>query len=96
MGAATGATSFGTESYPATGNGAAYVTVEGDFNNYGKMDLAVANVGSATVGLPISNGITLLLGNGDGTFSVGSHPRRCRATLWLVTLTTTVTSTWRF
>jgi hypothetical protein len=72
LGAATGAVNFGTESDPATGNGAPYVTVEGDFNNDGKMDLAVANVGSATVGLPISNGITVLLGNGDGTFSVGS------------------------
>ncbi len=35
--------------------------VAGDFNNYGRLDLAVANYGDGT--------ITLLLGNGDGTFT---------------------------
>lgn len=38
--------------------------VAGDFNNDGKLDLAVANFGDNTV--------TLLLGNGDGTFTPAS------------------------
>jgi hypothetical protein len=38
----------------------------GDFNNDGKQDLAVASVYN-------DNGITLLLGNGNGTFRVGSE-----------------------
>jgi hypothetical protein len=36
----------------------------GDFNNDGKLDLAIANYGDNTV--------TLLLGNGDGTFTQAS------------------------
>jgi hypothetical protein len=35
--------------------------VAADFNNDGKLDLAIANFGDGT--------ITLLLGNGDGTFT---------------------------
>lgn len=38
--------------------------VTGDFNNDGKLDLAIANFGDGT--------ITLLLGNGDGTFTQAS------------------------
>ena len=38
--------------------------VAGDFNNDGKLDLATANYGDGTV--------TLLLGNGDGTFTQAS------------------------
>lgn len=38
--------------------------VAGDFNNDGKLDLAIANFGDNT--------ITLLLGNGDGTFTFAS------------------------
>jgi len=38
--------------------------VAGDFNNDRKLDLAVANYGDST--------ITLLLGNGDGTFTQAS------------------------
>ena len=48
----------------------------GDFNGDGRTDLAVANYGS--------NDVSILLGNGDGTFqpqvtyAVGSDPRRAR------------------
>jgi uncharacterized repeat protein (TIGR01451 family) len=49
-------------SYPTGANPSAIAT--GDFNNDGKLDLAVANSGSSNV--------TLLLGNGDGTFTVSS------------------------
>jgi len=38
--------------------------VAGDFNNDGKLDLAIANLGDGTV--------TLLLGNGDGTFTTAA------------------------
>jgi len=41
-----------------------WATVAGDFNNDGKPDLAVTNMGEDTV--------TLLLGNGDGTFTPAS------------------------
>ncbi len=56
------------------GNGPVAIA-EGDFNNDGHLDLAIANENDGTV--------TVLLGKGDGTFSqasgspisVGSHPR---------------------
>src|SRR6516164_3478874 len=50
-----------------------YSVVVGDFDRDGKLDLAVANSGSNTV--------SVMLGNGDGTFQsprnfpVGSFPR---------------------
>lgn len=40
-----------------------------DFNGDGKMDLVVANYGFVQ-GTPV-NGLTILLGNGDGTFTAG-------------------------
>jgi hypothetical protein len=40
--------------------------VIGDFNNDGKLDLAVANYSS--------NNVTILLGNGDGTFTAAASP----------------------
>jgi len=50
--------------YPA-GNGS-YAVTTGDFNGDGRADLAVANFGgNAGVG---SQGVSILLGNGDGTF----------------------------
>src|SRR5437660_165594 len=47
--------------FPTGGNDPASVAV-GDFNGDGKLDLAVANIGS--------NSVAVLLGNGDGTFQV--------------------------
>ena len=48
---------------PATGAGP-FAIVAGDFNNDGKLDLATANFHASTV--------TILLGNGDGTFTAAS------------------------
>src|SRR6266568_5003454 len=60
-----------TEYVAATKNGPSYIA-EGDFNGDGKLDLAVTNYGD--------NSVSVLLGNGDGTFQaartfpVGIHP----------------------
>ena len=57
--ASASAVSFGTPtSYPVGTNPAAIVV--GDFNGDGKIDIAVANTGS--------DDVSILLGNGDGTF----------------------------
>ena len=56
---------FTTKSTPSAGSGAASIAA-GDFNEDGKLDLAVANSGSMGAG-----GIGILLGNGDGTFTLG-------------------------
>ena len=61
----------------------------GDFNGDGKLDLAVANYES--------NNVSMLLGNGDGTFQAavnygaGTEPSRWR---WEI-LTATASWTWR-
>src|SRR6202167_3130500 len=51
--------------------------VTGDFNGDGKIDLAIANSGSNTV--------SMLLGNGDGTFTAGTHVAVGSRPAWLVT-----------
>src|SRR5438445_7362816 len=43
----------------------------GDFNDDGKMDLAVANSGNPSVG--DDGNVSILLGNGDGTFQAASN-----------------------
>ena len=51
----------------AVGMGASSVAV-GDFNGDGKLDLAVANAGSIALPRIYGTTISILLGNGDGTF----------------------------
>ncbi|HMF19458.1 MAG TPA: VCBS repeat-containing protein [Gemmataceae bacterium] len=41
---------------------------KGDFNGDGKLDLAVANNGDSSFGGNDPGGVSILLGNGDGTF----------------------------
>jgi len=60
LGTATGSLSFLNPSNPATGAAPASIAV-GDFNGDGNLDLAVTNQQDNTV--------TILLGNGDGTFA---------------------------
>jgi mucin-19 len=59
---------FTTKSTPAAGDGANWIAV-GDFNGDGIPDLAVANLNSTGPA-----GVSILLGNGDGTFTLHSSP----------------------
>jgi hypothetical protein len=56
------------QSYSLPGRDAASVTIA-DFNRDGKLDLAVAN--QCTDNACTNGSVTLLLGNGDGTFKLG-------------------------
>ena len=57
-----------TASPPTTGVGPGGVAV-GDFNGDGKLDLAVANWTYKSPTPTVNGSVTLLLGNGDGTFT---------------------------
>src|SRR6185437_29182 len=60
--------SFAVEFLPATGyavGSSPQSVVVGDFNGDGKVDLAVLNTGS--------NNVSILLGNGDGTFQAAKN-----------------------
>src|SRR6266404_5754296 len=59
---------FTTKSTSSAGTGANWLAA-GDFNEDGKLDLAVANSGSTGAG-----GVSVFLGNGDGTFTLKSSP----------------------
>jgi len=53
--------------YPLDGNGGSVSIVAADFNGDGKLDIAVLNIGGCGVDV-CANTISVLLGNGDGTF----------------------------
>jgi hypothetical protein len=59
---------FTTKSTPSAQTGANWLAV-GDFNEDGILDLAVANCGCTGL-----DGVSILLGNGDGTFTLKSSP----------------------
>jgi uncharacterized repeat protein (TIGR01451 family) len=59
---------FTTKSTPSAETGANWLAV-GDFNEDGIPDLAVANCGCTGL-----HGVSILLGNGDGTFTLKSSP----------------------
>jgi FG-GAP-like repeat/Putative Ig domain len=69
LGCADGAFNQG----PVSANGnltSAYMPAVGDFNGDGKLDLAVTGGG---YGNSLVNAVTILLGNGDGTFSLAQN-----------------------
>ncbi|MGO8734397.1 MAG: FG-GAP-like repeat-containing protein [Terriglobia bacterium] len=72
IGASTPAVSFLPPSTLSVGNSPVSIAV-GDFNGDGKADLAVENYCVSTSDCSHSS-ISILLGNGDGTFTASSYP----------------------
>jgi hypothetical protein len=69
LGNGTQGLNFANVSTSATGT-APFSVVAADFNGDGKLDLITLN----GPGAPANNSLTLLLGNGDGTFTQGTAP----------------------
>ena len=79
----------GTVSADPGGTDTQYAIVAGDFNGDGQLDLAVANFDA--------DDVSVLLGNGDGTFQPAGHLRgrgRTQMPSWRGTSTATGSSTW--
>jgi hypothetical protein len=64
---------FGLSTYspPLIGNGPGAIA-SGDFNGDGKIDIVVANAGYPGCGSACPNSLSILLGNGNGTFTVST------------------------
>jgi Bacterial Ig-like domain (group 3)/FG-GAP-like repeat/Abnormal spindle-like microcephaly-assoc'd, ASPM-SPD-2-Hydin len=70
---------FTTKSTPSAGSGANWIAM-GDFNGDGKLDLAVANLNSTGTG-----GVSILLGDGTGNFTLHSSPNTGNGPFAIVT-----------